>query len=1818
MPSLIKRRFLFMINEKEGIIVVVTTKNRVELLKNALKSISLQTKQPLDVFVVSDSSKENALIEEQLCLNFGFTFLRDKYTHNYAGNLNTALEEVFTKYSFDNQYDLSNLFIAFLDDDDAWQKDYLRECWNAKSTSTDIIISGLNYYTDEKHFPLSIPNTLSIDAFLKGNPHVQGSNTFVRFSTLLEAGCFDENMDSTTDRDLFVRLLMLKPNISIVNKYLVEVDATNSRERLTNNKDGKKLSLAKFYFKYRSLMSDDVKKDFFLRAEHFSNLASEEDFLKLLTVSKNIKNSSNELNRFYLDEFPRLCFAFIATDINYARRLIKDIYESNYPSKRIIVFANSDSSSKLEELTQILKKTNVEFSLLSLIEAKTLAKTDYFGQFVHDNFPEEGIVNDISVARSILQYYSFNNTSDGDVIYVLDEDMQLSFVCRENEKFMIRNADIKEFVTRYFGKVDAVVGSYSGDAPIPALSTLRSSLLDYVYAKKFRKGDIAQEHLYFKKDYYYSFSDEGNICNETPFPLIEKCSLKDVLGGKAISRPLFQYSNEDFEPLRRGGNTLIFNRQLLLIPNISIKIYDRISRRGDSLWLILAKKKGYKIVGSSFSLFQNRFNYDFDANKEFEKEALDILGYAMILAISKVGFSSRTDFYNEFFKAVESRTIRFAMSYFRVIGLLKILDDKTAEYLKNDEYVFNFIRKIKELTDHSYINASFDELRSYIALDENKTKLAAIESFLVNECGCVKPIFLGCGLEGAIYNCGKRTYKVFFKKEGLDDFKSIAHKLNAINGFPKNIIFNDNLEFSYCSYDSITKYKKYEAGYAQQLAKFINELRLNGLVIRNFKKENILVTENELVFLDIGKDIVIYNEDDYEKSVERCYQMIKFSQLDKHQFQILISKSYQETRKPFNYALDAFKELIKGKKKEQIHDPIVINLIHKHHPGSVLDYGAGKCKIINSISSKYNAFAFDVDNEILSARAGEKVTIISDIEKVNRTFDLIICNKVLCCTDRTTNEYILDRINKLLPTKGRLILSICNPFFDNIDNTELTIKNYTGKYEKSSVYQKTTIYGTRNEYHRPFSYYERLLAKHGFILDKIYEDKGVDTSSLSFVSEHLIFDCYKTRKTNLKECSLLIKSNPMEADTIYENVRHIILQLEKNDIFKERILVVDPPSEERARRYTKDNNEKFCIEIDRLKEDGFIDRVVQLNLPNDYSIYKKYFSIMSNDVHSQNGQGLLATLKGFESRKTKYVFQTDSDIIYFNDGRENLIDALNALKNRNSLLLSLSIAHDHSEDLKGTSRTEVRTSLIDLEKLRAKLPLKNELENKKIKNTWHRALDKTLKNDESIRLTSNHLFFIHPENELKRDNNFISIVREQVKNAFVPRVQFGNVNLVSSFDWVPKTSKELVVFIRGRNTPVVKLKRLFDSLARQNFQDFQVVYIDDNSSEISSFEYVRFLANYSSVWQNKIIYIKNEKRVGSLANFEYFYKHICVNPRSIIINIDNDDALIGKDAFNIIKEKFDDGHDVSVGNCFRLDKPLKKYNVVSFKKSWKRNGDNIWLHPKCFRRYLCEYIQDWLFKDGKYIEVATDYAMVLPICEYAYSPTFIEEEIYLFDVSSESKNKTNIYRDNAQQKTKQWLLNKGKTLSQYPTIAVIGDGSISDTSSEYKLAYELGKRLADLGYNIKNGGLGGVMEAVFKGAKSSSNYRVGSTIAIIPSSNAKEVNEYADIVIPTGLDLLRNGLVIDADAIVVIGGGAGTLSEIAMAWQKYKLIIALNNVDGWGKKLAGQKLDNRIRYENILEDCIYSANNIKEVISLLSKYLNLYTKKYHGIKWRKK
>jgi uncharacterized protein (TIGR00725 family) len=89
---------------------------------------------------------------------------------------------------------------------------------------------------------------------------------------------------------------------------------------------------------------------------------------------------------------------------------------------------------------------------------------------------------------------------------------------------------------------------------------------------------------------------------------------------------------------------------------------------------------------------------------------------------------------------------------------------------------------------------------------------------------------------------------------------------------------------------------------------------------------------------------------------------------------------------------------------------------------------------------------------------------------------------------------------------------------------------------------------------------------------------------------------------------------------------------------------------------------------------------------------------------------------------------------------------------------------------------------------------------------------------------------------------------------------------------------------------------------------------------------------------------------------------------------------------------------------------------------------------------------------------------------------------------------------------------------------------------------------------LVTGGLGGVMEAACMGAREAG----GTTIGILPGSDRSAANPYVDIAIPTGLGEARNALVVRAaDALIAIGGGYGTLSEIAFALKADKRVVGL-------------------------------------------------------------
>jgi uncharacterized protein (TIGR00725 family) len=116
-------------------------------------------------------------------------------------------------------------------------------------------------------------------------------------------------------------------------------------------------------------------------------------------------------------------------------------------------------------------------------------------------------------------------------------------------------------------------------------------------------------------------------------------------------------------------------------------------------------------------------------------------------------------------------------------------------------------------------------------------------------------------------------------------------------------------------------------------------------------------------------------------------------------------------------------------------------------------------------------------------------------------------------------------------------------------------------------------------------------------------------------------------------------------------------------------------------------------------------------------------------------------------------------------------------------------------------------------------------------------------------------------------------------------------------------------------------------------------------------------------------------------------------------------------------------------------------------------------------------------------------------------------------------------------------------------VALIGPGDEPTVA-----AAEVGRLLAERGAVVVCGGRGGAMEAACRGAKEAD----GLTVGILPGSDSSDANPFVDVVVPTGLGEARNALVVAAaDVVIAIGGGYGTLSEIALALKAGKRVIGL-------------------------------------------------------------
>lgn len=247
---------------------LVATKDRWPLLSGrALPSIRNQTRAVERVVIVNDgrpfAPAEAATIAALLAPR-PVTVIANRGRPGAAGAWNTGLR-LLREDGFD-------AYVAILDDDDSWDAHHIAcNLAAAEDSAAHLVISGLRRVVDGAIRPRPLPSNLVPEDFLRGNPGLQGSNTFVALAALARAGDFTEGLPSLNDRDLALRLLRV-PGLRVA--YTGQWSATwhhgdDPRALSTPRSPAKIQGLRMFWRLHGPAMTADDAERYFDRAWRF-------------------------------------------------------------------------------------------------------------------------------------------------------------------------------------------------------------------------------------------------------------------------------------------------------------------------------------------------------------------------------------------------------------------------------------------------------------------------------------------------------------------------------------------------------------------------------------------------------------------------------------------------------------------------------------------------------------------------------------------------------------------------------------------------------------------------------------------------------------------------------------------------------------------------------------------------------------------------------------------------------------------------------------------------------------------------------------------------------------------------------------------------------------------------------------------------------------------------------------------------------------------------------------------------------------------------------------------------------------------------------------------------------------------------------------------------------------------------------------------------------------------------------------------------------------------------------------------------------------
>ncbi|MCD6403098.1 MAG: TIGR00725 family protein [Candidatus Aenigmarchaeota archaeon] len=139
-------------------------------------------------------------------------------------------------------------------------------------------------------------------------------------------------------------------------------------------------------------------------------------------------------------------------------------------------------------------------------------------------------------------------------------------------------------------------------------------------------------------------------------------------------------------------------------------------------------------------------------------------------------------------------------------------------------------------------------------------------------------------------------------------------------------------------------------------------------------------------------------------------------------------------------------------------------------------------------------------------------------------------------------------------------------------------------------------------------------------------------------------------------------------------------------------------------------------------------------------------------------------------------------------------------------------------------------------------------------------------------------------------------------------------------------------------------------------------------------------------------------------------------------------------------------------------------------------------------------------------------------------------------------------------------------------VGVVGQ-SVGATEEQIKAAERVGRLLAKRNVVVVCGGRNiGIMDAVAKGVEEEGGICVG----ILPEEDLSQASRHLTIPIPTGMGYARNRIVaLASDALIVVGGGVGTLTEVSYAYLQGKPIVVIKGLGSICEQYIGKYLDSK-------------------------------------------